>query len=376
MRRYLPFYCYFTRKFLLMLRSALCILLCFISSFCAVAQPLAVYTDIQNQVMVWDKGMVRKIDYLPPSQMKVGRTAIPYLDNSRSFKIYYGGGVHEINIGFTNAFYVSDNLVAYLNAKSLNVFDRGNIKRLTNICDQYFLADSVLLYLDGQRSMYSAYYNGQIYQIEGFIPDSVLPSVKVSDNIIAYNNFANLFRIFFHGQIIAQEDYPVSSFDAGRNTVAYVDVNRQFKIFHNGQNFVAEDYPPQSYTVGDNLVAYVSNDGYFKIFYQDSIRTIGYFQPIYQVGDNVVGYRDPSGYFKAFYKGEITDLENYYPDNYVVQYNSIAYVNKAGVLRMFTEGEAYDVTNATIENWELHYDVLKYQIGQNIFRIFYKGIDY
>jgi hypothetical protein len=359
-----------------MFRTQVFVFLCLISSFSTLAQPLAAYVDIQNQVMAWDKGMVRKIDYLPPTLMKIGRTAIPYLDNSRSFKIYYGGGVHEINIGFTNSFYVSDDLVCYLNAKSLNVFDRGTTKRLTGICDQFFLADSVLLYLDGQRGMYSAYYNGQTYQIEGFIPDSVLPSVKVSDNIIAYNNFANLFRIFFHGNIIAQEDYPVSSFDAGRNTVAYVDVNRQFKIFHNGQNFVAEDYPPQSYTVGDNLVAYVSSDGYFKIFYQDSIRNIGFFQPIYQVGDNVVGYRDPSGYFKAFYKGEITDLENYYPENYVIQYNSIAYVNKAGTLRMFSEGEVYDVTNATLDNWEMHYDVLKYQIGQNIFRIFYKGNDY
>ncbi|MBS1584211.1 MAG: hypothetical protein JSS82_01490 [Bacteroidetes bacterium] len=358
-----------------MLRITLYTLLC-LSSLYASAQPLAAYVDIQNQLMVWDKGMIRKIDYLPPTQMKIGRNTIPYLDNSRAFKIYYGGSTHDINIGFTNAFFVSDNLVAYLNAKSLNVFDRGTSKRLTGICDQYFLADSVLMYLDGQRQQYSAYYNGQVYQIESYFPDSTLSSIKVSDNIIAYDNFANQFRIFYHGVLIAQEDYPVSSFDAGRNTVAYVDANRQFKIFHNGQNFVAEDYPPQSYTVGDNLVAYVSNDGYFKIFYQDSIRSIGFFQPIYQVGDNVVGYKDPSGYFKAFYKGEITELESYYPDNYTIQYNSIAYVNKAGTLRLFTEGETYDVTNATLDNWELHYDVLKYQIGQSIVRVFYKGVDY
>lgn len=358
-----------------MLRSPVCLLLCLISSLCT-AQPLATYVDLQNQMMVWDRGMIRKIDYLPPTQYKVGRNTIPYLDNSRAFKIYYGGGTNTINIGFTNAFYVSDNLVAFLNARSLSVFDRGNVKRLTNICDQYFLADSVLLYLDGQRRDYKAYYNGQIYPIEGFIPDSVLPSIKVSDNIIAYNNYANLFRIFYHGNVIAQEDYPVTSFDAGRNTVAYVDVNRQFKIFHDGQNFVAEDYPPQSYTVGDNVVAYVSTDGYFKIFYQDSIRNMGYFQPIYEVGDNVVGYKDPSGYFKAFYKGNVTVLESYYPDAYEVQYNSIAYVNKAGTLRMFSEGEVYDVTNASLEKWELHYDVLKYQIGQGIFRIFYRGVDY
>src|SRR5438874_12042576 len=29
------------------------------------AQPLTAYTNIQNQVMVWDNGILRKIDYLP-----------------------------------------------------------------------------------------------------------------------------------------------------------------------------------------------------------------------------------------------------------------------------------------------------------------------
>ncbi len=68
------------------------------------AQPLAEYVDIQNQLMVWDHGMVHKVDYMPPNSIKTGRVAIPYLDNSNSFKIYYKGSVRTINAGFTNAF--------------------------------------------------------------------------------------------------------------------------------------------------------------------------------------------------------------------------------------------------------------------------------
>ncbi len=40
--------------------------------------------------------------------------------------------------------------------------------------------------------------------------------VKVSDNIAAYDNYANQFRIFFRGEIINQEDYAVTSFEVGR----------------------------------------------------------------------------------------------------------------------------------------------------------------
>src|SRR6185503_2665606 len=173
-------------------------------------------------------------------------------------------------------------------------------KLLTGICDQYMLGDSVLLYLDDIKNEYDVYYNGHVYTIESFIPDSTLPSVKVSDNIVAYNNFANQFHIFYHGVIISQEDYPVNGFDVGRNTVAYVDNNNQFKIFHNGQTFLIDDYPPTSYAVGDNLVAFVSRDGYFKVFYADSLHTLGFFDPTYRVGDNVLAYKDPSGYFKIF----------------------------------------------------------------------------
>lgn len=341
------------------------------------AQPLSYYVNMQNQVMVWDKGMIRKVDYLEPIEVKTGRSAIPYLDNSRSFKIYYGGSVRTINSGFTNEFNVTDNLVAFLNNKSLHVFDNGNTKNLSTFCTQYFLGDSVILFFDGVRSEYKAYYNGTVFPIEGFLAGNPLEVIKVSDNIVAYDNYANQFRIFYHGEILEQENYAVNSFEVGRNTVAYVDINRQFKIFHSGKTMEVEDFAPSSYQAGDNVVAYMSNDGYFKVVYDDSVRNIGFFTPSeYRVVDNMVAYRDQSGYFKVFYKGSIYSLESYYPEKYVMQYNSIAYINRGGMLRLFTEGEIYDVTNSELEKWELTYDVLKYQIGRNLFRIYYKGNDY
>ncbi|MCW3122778.1 MAG: hypothetical protein JWQ38_2270 [Flavipsychrobacter sp.] len=340
------------------------------------AQPLSAFVDIQNQLMVWDHGMIRKADFLPPNTIKIGRTAIPFLDNSRSFKIYYNGSVRNVNIGFTNAFYVTDNLVAFLNQKSLNVFDRGVTKNLTGVCDQYFVGDSVVLFFDSYKSEYRAYYNSQIYTVETYVPDSVLPHVKVSDNIIAYDNFANQFKIFFRGNTISQEDYHVTSFDVGRNTVAYVDIDRKFKIFHNGQTFVIDDFSPLSYKAGDNLVAFVSGNGYFKVFQGDSVHTIGFMNPTYQVGDNIIAYKDPGGMFKIYYKGEITQMENYYPSNFNIQYNSVAYMNTSGTLRLFSDGEAYDVTNAELTNWQLNYDVITYQIGQGIFKVFYNGTEY
>ena len=355
------------------LLSALVFFIPFLSS----SQPLANYVNMQNQVMVWDKGMIRKIDYLPPVEMKTGRTAIPYLDNTRSFKIYYGGGMKVINAGFTNEFKVSDNLIAFKNNTALSVFDKGKIKQLSTFCEQYYLGDSVLLYFDGIRSEYKAYYEGETYPIEGFLAGNPLEVIKVTDNIAAYINYANQFRVFFNGQIVSLEENAVNSFEVGRNIIGYIDINRRFKVFHSGEIYVIEDFPPNSYQVGDNVIAYMSNDGYFKVFYDNSIESIGFFEPSdYRVIDNMVAYRDQSGYFKVFYKGKIYSLESYYPEKYVMQYHSIAYVNRIGMLRLFTEGEIYDVTNAQLEDWQLNYDVIKYQVGKNMFRIYYKGMEY
>lgn len=366
-----------------MLRFFTCILVCMTAfGLQAAAQPLTAFVNMQNQLNVWDKGAIRKIDYLPPVALKIGRTAIPYLDNARNFKIYYGGGLRNINIGFTNDFWATDNLVAFRNAKSLNVFDKGVTKNLSGLCEQYFIGDSLVLFLDGVRQEFKAYYNGDIYPVENFLADTAIYKARVSDNIAAYDNYANQFRLFYQGAVVPQEDYAVSSFGVGRNTVAYVDINRRFKIFHSGKTIVADEFPPDDYAVGDNVVAFISNDGYFKVFYDDSIRTIGFFRPEFTVGDNVVAYRDASGYFKVFYKGDIITLESYYPDRFTAQYNSVAYVNQANVLRLFTEGEVYDVTSIfnyaenNAENWELSYDVVRYKVGPNTFRVFYKGQDY
>jgi len=369
-------------------------------SICAlkVNAQLSAFSNFQNQFMVFDNGMIRKIEYLVPVKYSVGRIAIPYLDNSRNFKIYYNGGSTKINDGFTSNFQVTDNLLTYQNTTALWVWDKGNIMNLSKYCTQFYTGDSLVLFFEGVQKEYKAYYNGQIYPIENFlaattsdlfsqdstivisnemdIASGALPSIKVSDNIAAYVNYANQFRVFYLGKIFEQEGNLITSFDVGRNTAAYVDINRTFKIFHGGKTTQVEDFQPYSYSVGDDVVAYVGNDNYFKIFYQDSVYNIGYFQPEFRVKDNVVAFQDATGYFKVFYKGTIYTLESYYPADFKVAYNSVVYKNRANILRMFSDGDIYDVTTADITDWRLDYDVLQYRFGANMYKIFYKGQTY
>lgn len=352
--------------------------------------------------MVWDNGMIRKVESLPPIRVAIGRSAIPYIDNSRNFKIYYGGGVKKINDGFTNNFQTSDDLIAFQNARSLNVWDQGKITNLSRYCEQYILGDSIIVFFEGVQKEYRAYYNGHIYPIEGFLaastPESVfdtgntddhissdlqiasgqLPSLKVSDNIAAYVNYANQFHIFFHGSIINQENYLIENFDVGRNTVAYVDANQQFKIFHNGKTRIIDEFAPINYAAGDDVVAFITNDYNFKIYYKDSVYNLGYLEPDYLVKDNIVAFESTSGKFEVFYKGNLYEIDNYYPGNNDIKagYNSVAYVDRSNVLKLFSAGKTYEVTSANVSDWRLDYDVVQYQFGSNMFKVFYMGKTY
>lgn len=345
------------------------------------AQPLSLYTDVQNQIMVWDNGVIRKIDYLQPTEFKIGRIAIPYIDNSRNFKIYYKGGIRTVNVGFTNEYQSSDCLIPFLNATSLNVFDRGEVKNLTRLCTKYYAGDSLILYLDGRTQQFNAYYNGAILPVEAFLadPNGGIDKVELKSNIAAYVNYANQFHLFYHGTIINQENYPVSSFKTGRNTVAYVDAGNQFKVFNDGNTQILESFPPISYSVGCDMVAYITVDGNFNIFYKGKIYKMGYFKPNYQVSDFVCVFQDPSGYSKVFQDGITTTLEPYMPDKYLAQYHSVVYFDRNNVLKLYSNGEVNEVTSAISpgqSNWSLSYDVVMYQIGNNFFKFYYQGNEY
>ena len=365
------------------------------------AQPVSAYGDYQNQFFAWDNGMIRKIDYLLPIQYKIGRNAIPYLDNARNFKIYSGGATTQINNGNTNAFYPTDNLVVFANNTILQVWEDGIVTKLSNLCNSYKIGDSLVLFFDRIQSETKIYYNKEIYSLEtfyaGFSTDNMfevseentrsvldnqdvangqIPAVQVSDNVAAYLNYANQFKIFYQGKLMEQELSVIKNFAVGRNTVAYVDANSEFQVFFRGATQSLDNYQPYNYQVGDNLVAYIGSDNYFKIFYEDSIYNIGYFQPDFVVKDNIVYYQDMSGYFHVFYKGKDYPLETYYPDGIVAGYNSVAYISRNRMIKIFTEARTYDVINSDISFWRLDYDVIQYRFGTNLNKVFYKGKTY
>lgn len=350
----------------------------FISSVIAQSQPYSAFTDIRLQFNVFDNNAVHQIEHLLPIEYKIGKNAIAYLDNQRIFKIYKDGLVTTVNDMFTTNFQVSDNLVLFKSANIVSVIDGGQVVVLSKLCNRYAMGDSVVLFYDINRSSFNGYYDGKITELETFLnlkdeDFSFDKTVKVSDNIGAYINYNEQFKVFYNNESEILENQMVKQFEVGRNIVAYVDINNIFKIYYKGQSFTIDPFAPKSFMVGDDVVAFQGNDGYFKIFYKGNLTTIGYYDPRYLVADRVVAYADPNGFFKIFYEGDQTVMDNYYPEKIKAGYNSVAYTNKGSTLRFFSKGKVFDITTMSLMDVRLDYDVLQYKVGFNAFKIFYDG---
>jgi hypothetical protein len=336
---------------------------------------LGAYTDLFNKFYVADNGSTTEVEYLAPRDYKVGRTGVAYLDNLGLFKVYRNGIVNKVNTNFTSAFGVSDNFIFYKTQTALHVIDGDVDEELCKSVGDYAVGDSIAFFFDRIKNVLYAYYGGHKMELENNLAVSAFNDYKVSDNIIAYQNFANQFKVVHNGEVQILETQPIKEYAVGRNNIAYLDINGQFKIYQDGQTHQVDAFAPKRYAVGDNIVAYVGYDGYFKIFYEGKSFPIGFFEKRFTVQDNIVAFEDGAGFFKIFYKGNVYDVDNYYPNEYLCQYKSLAYINKGNVLRLFSDGKINDVTTMVnkLDNIALDYDVLRYKVGTNMFRFFVDG---
>lgn len=338
-------------------------------------QNLSAYTDYKNYFFAFDNGPNIELESQPIKSYKVGGNAVAYVNGADNFHAYYKGEKYELLSIPPLDYVATDNFIVFYRDMILNIFDNGSKKLLSGYTSSYAAGDSIVCFYDLNNSILRAYYNGQVQDLETILGrevDSI--KFKVGDNIIAYVNAADQFKLFYQEHLLNLENNAPSSFQAGRNIVSYVDgYTQNFKIFYNGMSYTVENMPPASYITADDMVAYVSNTGDFKIFYQGQLLKISSFAPVfYDVQDKVVVYFD-NRFFTAFYNGKITTLESYVPTTVQRDYNTVAYIDRRGYLQALYYGKQQKISEERITSFELNGNVLKYSTGMSEIRFFLNG---
>lgn len=340
------------------------------------AQDVTAYTDYKGNLQVFDKGLMRQIEFLPVSSYKVGGNSIAYIDHKNDFNIYYDGQKFPLVNAADFSYYVTDNLTAFKVGSVLYAFDKGEKKTLCYYTSIFAVNDSILAFFDDSQSSLNFYYNGAIAISEDqFIAKP--KSIKTGANLVAWIDQSNHFNVFYHGRTLELDDMPPIKYETGRDIVAYVDdYERRFRIFYKGDTAQAEELMPDSFKVGFGILAYIDNLGNFRVFKDGATRKILSDRPdFFQVKGNIIVYSYNNS-FNVFYENEIYELQNHTPADFQLGNMGLSWIDDSGRLMLFHKGKINTVSYEIIKKYFLNGNVLKYEVGNNTVNVFYNGKNY
>ena len=341
------------------------------------AQVVSAFSDNRKYFYAFDNGIQHQLEYLPVLSYRISGNSIAYVDNSREFKIYYGGQVYKQDIYAADFnYYATGCVVPFRLGRALYVFDRGQRTALTYYSTTFAAGDSIVAFFDETSRGLRIYENGVVNLVEDALLDSQLPVVAGS-NVVAYVDPSEYFKIYYHGTITTMSQSPPVSVKAGGDIVAYEDgYTNGFFAFYRGDSARLDDFPPVSYQVGYGILAYVNTLQEFLILADGGLRKISSFAPdAYQVNGNLVVY-SLNNRFMAFYDGKETELENYIPAEFKMSPNGVAYKDVAGRLKFFWKGDMYTATNDVVTDFRLDGDVLTYETGPLHTQFYFNGKGY
>ena len=340
------------------------------------SQTLSAFTDYRGYFYVFDDGHSQMLEYFPPQSYKVGGACLAYLDNRGVFKIFFKNNKITLEKYRVTNYFSTNNLLVYTLESQLVVFDKG--KRLTLVYhpDFYMFGDSIVAFYDEASSYLKAYYDGEVVEIEAGLSGRPMKSMVVGDNLFAYVDQADYFKIFYRGNLI-EESYRPNNYKVGGNIVAYVtEAELEFKVFYKGATFYVENFEPQSYWAGEDMVAYVDETGSFKVYYKGEVLEISSFEPeFYYIKTNMLVYSE-GDFLKVFTDGQSHTLANYIPEKYYVHRNVVAFVDEQDQLQGFYKGQLETISYEKLNNIEIFGNAVSFEIGIHANKTYYKGTVY
>lgn len=194
---------------------------------------MVAYLDPNNYLQAFFEGATRRIMLAQGrTSYKVDRNQVVYFDVSlSSLQVFHLSGRQELAAFRPASYKVADERVAFVdNDGSLRLYENDQVKTLSSLTPEFYvLRDSLLIF--EQQNALMAYYEGQIRQLENFIPSKI----EYGFSVVAYLNDRNHLRVFQHGEQKTLSYEPVNQFEVFRDVVWFnVGVNSN-KVYYNGE---------------------------------------------------------------------------------------------------------------------------------------------
>ena len=310
------------------------------------AQTIFGYMDFNNQLFkVFREGYFMQIEHQPVTNVQFGDEIISYMNSQQDFKVYDGKKAHTITTQLVS-YKMSDHLVAWNIGPIINYFESGKLHTITSFGGDYAVTDSLIVYQDTRYNTVNVIYKGesiQLYQLTGdlYMPDAI------GDNIIAFRDNGNLYKVFWRGQIYelgVWSGNPAMQFTAGTDMLAFNDPStRTFAIFENGEFMDVESVFVPKFKVGRGFVVYEDVQGNLKYYGKGERKELSSFFQFWDAKDDVVFWGEANSSFTLF-KGERKQVSNYLPKDWQLKNDVIAFHSNLGGVSSFINGQQKDIT--------------------------------
>lgn len=335
-----------------------------VSALYSSAQCYVTYTDMNNQVYLFDGSESQYIEPLPLLGQKIGRAGIiAYIAPNGRLKVYTQGKSFTITDNTPN-YYMTDNWFLYQNFNIIKVQYKNELKTLEMQFDpgqdSLYYNDSLIVWQNALGEL-NAFYDGQIILIDR----NNLDRGKIGPNIFAFSDQSGNFKVFYHGETQTLESYVPTRYTVNLNYVIYNDNYNNLKIFHEGQLDETNVPMPTEYRVGKDFFAYISNLRQLVVYYKGQETVLMDDRPVkWTVYKNMLVYADKGNNFWVWYNGTNTLLERYIPETYKIDNDIVVYTDLDGRLKGFYYGEQVNISEQIASNgWRLVNEAVVYQLA-------------
>ena len=167
--------------------------------FSASSQEVMPLIDFNGFFKSFKDGVFRQVEFQRIKDFKTGDNVCAYTDFRGNIRVY--DGEKPVNVANIETEYaVSDNLMTWKIAQTLNMWDQGDLRTLSYRVGQYKVTDSLVVFQDLRFNTTYAYYNGEVHELYSWINNASFP-MFIGENIIAFKDNGNFYKVFWRGKI-------------------------------------------------------------------------------------------------------------------------------------------------------------------------------
>jgi hypothetical protein len=341
------------------------------------SQNVIPFVDFNNYFRSFQEEGSTIVEFQKINEFKAGDEFVAYIDNRGNLRMYDGKEVTDIT-NLNIEYEVSDHLLAWKVGGTLNMWDNGKMQTLTYNGRDYAVKDSIIVYEDLRYNTVNVYWNGKITPLYTVIDELYMP-VYIGENIVAFRDNGNFFKIFWNGSIYdvgVWNGVPID-FQGGTDVLAFNDpTHRTFTVFDRGEFTDVESFYMGKYRGGRGFVVYEDLNGNLN-YYADGIKNplSNFSAKMWMVKDDLVIWSENS-FLYAYSKGEKTKVATYVPSDYELKNNVLAFRNIMGGVNVFANGAEYELTNQVDSHYSIYGNSVIVRLFNNAYIVWKNGVKY